>query len=488
MSELAWASLREIGALIKSKQISSRELVAEHLDNVEAMNPTVNAIVTIDVERSLTEAACADELLAGGTHLGPLHGIPAAFKDSHETAGMRTTFGSPLYEHHVPDQDDITVARMRSAGAITIGKTNIPEFATGCNTFNPLFGATRNPYDVGRAAGGSSGGSAAALITGMAATCEGSDLGGSLRNPASFCNVVGLRPTPGRVPDLPAQFAWQTLHVRGPMGRTVDDVAILLSVISGPDARNPISLDADGSAFANIAPADLRGLRVAWAPTLGGIVDVDQDILETLRPQLATFESLGCIVEEACINFDGADAAFRTLRAWTFAYALNDLYRQHRDRLKPSLAWSIEEGHLLSGRDIGAAIESHAAIYQNAREFFETYDVLLTPGAQVVPFDIDLEYPTVIAGHSSDDYLDCLRIGYNVTMTGCPALSVPAGFTGDGLPVGLQMVGRHRGEEQLLAIAKTFEDATRFSQRLPDLDALRTTGAANAAAHRPTPK
>ena len=279
ISELAWATLRDLSVLIKSKETSSRELVAEHLDNVEAMNPAVNAIVTLDVERSLAEAAYADELLASGTHFGPLHGIPAAFSDAHETARMRTTFGSPLYKHHVSDHDDITVARMRSAGAIIIGKTNVAEFTTGCNTFNPLFGATRNPYNLGRTAG--------------------------------------------------------------------------------------------------------------------------YDVLETLRPRLAPFESLGCIVEEASIDFDGADAAFRTLRAWTFAYTLNDLNRQHRDQLGPSLVWSIEEGHFLTGRDIGAAIESHAVVYQNAREFFETYDVLLTPAAQVVPFDIDLEYPMVIAGNSS---------------------------------------------------------------------------------------
>jgi amidase len=470
--ELCWRPIRELSGLIRDRRISVSELVGEHLARIERANPSVNAIVTMDPDRSLREASAADAAIARGDALGPLHGIPAAFKDTHDTAGMRTTQGSPLFADRIPATDDLVIDRMRRAGAITLGKTNVPEFAAGSNTFNALFGATRNPYDLTRTSGGSTGGSAAALITGMAAACEGSDLGGSLRTPASFCNVVGLRPTPGRVPDVPTQFGWQTLNVRGPIGRTVDDVALVLSVISGPDPRNPLALEQDGAAFAELTPADLRGLRVAWSPDLGGRVDVDRGVIAVLEQQLGVLEALGCRIEEACIDLDGADSAFRTLRSWMFNYAMREHYRDRRDQLKPSLIWNIEEGRDLTGSDVAAAVETQTTVFHNARTFFETHDLLALPAAQTLPYPVDDEFPTVIGGNPATTYLDCLRLAYSISMTGCPAMSVPAGFSAAGLPVGLQLVGPHRQEHRLLSIARAYEEATAFGRRLPDMAAM----------------
>ncbi|MGH8962857.1 MAG: amidase [Jatrophihabitantaceae bacterium] len=468
-AELCYAPIRELAELVRTRAVSSVELVTAHLDRIAEVNPIVNAIVTLDAERALTEAAAADAALARGEPVGPLHGLPAAFKDTHATAGMRTTFGSPLLADNVPDSDELIVERMRYAGVITMGKTNVPEFAAGSHTFNPVFGLTRNPYDLSRSAGGSSGGAAVALATGMVAVAEGSDMGGSLRNPASFCNVVGLRPSPGRVPSYPDKLAWQTMSVQGPMGRTVDDVALLLSVISGPDPRCPISLQEAGSTFAAALGSDLTGLRVAWSPDLGGSVDVDSEVVDVLAAQVAAFSDLGCVLEQACLNFDGADEAFRTLRAWSFAHTLGDLVRAHRDRVKPSLVRNVEAGFRLSGQDVARAEGLHTELFHRAREFFDDYDALLLPTSQVAPFDAGLEYPQTVAGKAQESYLDWMRSSYFVTVTGCPALSVPAGFTPAGLPVGLQIVGPHRADRSVLQVGLAFERATGFGARRPVL-------------------
>jgi amidase len=466
---LRWLPVRELAALIRSRELSVTELVSAHLDQIASLNPPVNALITLDPERSMADAAEADRAVARRERLGPLHGIPVGFEDSHDTAGMRTTYGSPLFAAHVPAADDPVVDRMRRAGAVTLGKTNVPEFETGGHTFNQVFGVTRNPYDLTRSAGGSGGGSAAALAAGMIAAGEGSDLGGSLRNPASFCNVVGLRPSPGRVPGLAAPFGWQPLTVRGPMGRTVDDVALILSAISGPDPRCPLSLDRDGTVSGQLRPADMRRLRVAWSPDLAGQASVDPGVQEVLGARLSTLADLGCQVEMACIDFDGADAAFRTLRSWMLAYTMHQHFTDHRDQLKPSLIRDIEEGRFLSGRDVASAMGAHTALFERARRFFDRYDVLALPAASVVPFPAGLEYPAVVAGEPQACYLDWLAPGYLVSMTGCPAISLPAGFTADGLPVGIQLVAPYRAEQRLLSIALAFEQATGFGARRPDV-------------------
>ncbi|WP_046472456.1 amidase [Allosalinactinospora lopnorensis] len=465
--DMAYCSARELARMIREREISAREVVQAHLERIEAVNPDINAVVTLCAEQALDEAEDADQRLAFGAEVGPLHGLPVAHKDTHETAGVRTTFGSVLYADHVPERDELVVERMRAAGAITIGKTNTPEFAAGSHTFNPVFGTTRNPYDTTRSAGGSSGGAAAALACGLHVLADGSDLGGSLRNPASFNNVVGLRPSPGRVPSFPDPMAWSPLSVQGPLARDVRDTALLLSVLAGPDPRSPLALDEPGAAVAGPLGTDLRGLRLAWSADLGGEFDCERAVLDTLTPQLDVLTGLGCDVEEAAPDLSGADEAFRTLRAWRFEAQLGPLLDTHRGQLKASVAWNIREGRELAGADVARAEHLRTRVFHRMREFFERYDALLLPVSQVIPFDAALEFPTDIDGRPQPTYLDWMRSCYVISVTGAPALSVPAGFTEEGLPVGLQIVGPHLAERRVLEIGHAFEQATGFGTRRP---------------------
>lgn len=459
----------EQARLLRRRELSARELLDAHLARVDLVNPAVNAVVTLDVEAAREQARTADDRAARGDELPPLHGLPVMVKDTHATKGMRTTSGSPVLADNVPDYDDVIVERMRRAGATITGKTNVPEFAAGSHTFNPVFGTTYNPYDLTRSAGGSSGGAAAALATGMTAVADGSDMGGSLRNPASFCNVVGLRPSPGRIPIYPAVVPWQTMAVHGPMGRTVDDVALLLSVIAGPDDRDPISLQESGSGFRDVSTEDLRGLRVAWSADLGGTLQVAGEVVDALTPQLAVFEELGCTVEEACPDFTGAEEVFRALRGLSFDTGLGPVVDAHPDLVKDSIKWNVAQGRALTTADLIRAETLHAQLYHRVREFFAGYDILLLPVSQVAPFDAALEYPTQIDGVEQESYLDWMRSAYFVTATGCPALSVPAAFTPAGLPVGLQVVAPHRQERQALRVGRAFEQVVRAGDRRPDL-------------------
>ena len=465
--ELVYLSVRELARRLRTREVSAREVVGSHLAQVRRTNAAVNAIVTLTAEQAVAAAHAADDALARGDAVGPLHGIPVVHKDTHETAGVRTTYGSPVFADHVPVRDELVVARMRAAGAIAIGKSNVPEFAAGSHTVNPVFGATRNPYDLSRSAGGSSGGAAAALACGMCPVAEGSDMGGSLRNPASFCNVVGLRPSPGRVPTWPSSAPWSTLAVQGPMARTVEDAAVLLSVLAGPDSRSPIALDEPGTRFAEPIDADVSGLRVAWAPDLGGAVPVDPAVTAVLASAPAVLEGLGCRVERDCPDLSGADEVFRTLRAWQFELALGPLLDLYHDQVKQTLLTNIAQGRRLTGPEIGRAHVRHGELYQRVREFFTRYDALLLPVSQVPPFPVELEYPTEVAGVAMGDYLDWMRSAYLISVTGCPALSVPAGFTADGLPVGLQVVAPHRADLQALRVGLAFEQATGHGRRRP---------------------
>jgi amidase len=465
--DLCFRTARELSGLLRRREVSAREVVQAHLDRIEVTNPEVNAVVTMVAERALAEAADADRRLAGGATVGPLHGLPVAHKDTHDTAGIRTTHGSPLMADNVPERDELVVERMRAAGAITVGKTNVPEFAAGSHTFNPLFGVTRNPYHTGMSAGGSSGGAAAALASGMHPIADGSDLGGSLRNPASFCNVVGFRPSPGRVPSWPNKIGWGIMGVKGPMARTVADAALLLSVLAGPDPRAPLSLEEPGARLAAPLDRDLTGLRVAWSPNLDGRIAVDPAVTAVLQPAAEVFTELGCRVERACPDLDGADEVFRTLRAWQFEISYGELLDRHPDQLKATLRENIAAGRRLSGADVGRAEVAHTALYHRVREFFQHYDVLLLPVSQVPPFEQELEYPTEIGGVPMNDYLDWMRSCYLISATGAPALSVPAGFTPDGLPVGLQIVGPHRADFAVLQAGHAFEQATRHGERRP---------------------
>jgi amidase len=464
----------ELAALVRARKISARELLDAHLDRIDRLNPSLNAIVTLDAEGARAAADAADAVLAAGEEVGPLHGLPVAHKDTHATGGLRTTWGSPIHRDTVPAHDELVVARLRAAGAVRVGKTNVPEFAAGSHTFNTLFGATHNPYRHGLSAGGSSGGAAAALAAGLVPVAEGSDMGGSLRNPAAFCNVVGLRPTPGRVPTWPSPMAWSQLSVQGPMGRTVADVALQLSVLAGPDPRVPISLDGDGGAFAAPFPEQLGGLRIAWAPDLGGRVAVDPAVSAVLAAVPAVFEGLGAIVEEECPDLSGADDVFTTLRAWLFDSSFTAIARRSPQLLKESIRWNAEQGAALTGADLARAEQAHTRLYERVVGFFERFDVLLAPTTQVLPFPVEVEYPTEIGGVPQENYLEWMRSCTLVSATGCPALSVPGGFTPDGLPVGLQIIGPPRHERRVLEVGHAFEQATGFGRRRPPVSPSRS--------------
>ncbi|MCF2527935.1 amidase [Yinghuangia sp. KLBMP8922] len=459
---------RELAALLAAGEVSAREVVGAHLRRIEAVNPAVNAIVTLLPEHAMDQAHAADQLQARGGDLPPLHGLPMAHKDTHDTAGIRTTYGTPLLADNVPAHDELIVERMRAGGAITIGKTNVPEFAAGSHTFNRVFGPTRNPYDLTRSAGGSSGGAAAALACGMQPLADGSDMGGSLRNPASFCNVVGFRPSPGRVPTWPEDMAWATMAVQGPMARTVADTALLLSVVAGPDPRSPISLETPGSTFRKSLHADVSALRVAWSPDLGGL-PVERPVVAAVEDAAAVFGELGCTVERDCPDFTSAEEVFRTLRAWQFEAGLGGVLDRNPDAVKYDLAENIRAGRGLTAADLARAEQLHTALYHRVRLFFEQYDVLLLPVSQLVPFPVEWEWPHEVAGEAMHTYLDWMRSAYWVSAAGCPALSVPGGFTAGGLPVGVQIVGAPRADLTVLRAGYAFEQATHHAARRPVL-------------------
>ncbi len=468
MDEICFASAVELRDALAAQELSAREVVQAHLDRIERVNPAVNAVVTLVPEKALAAAKAADELAASGAPLPPLHGLPVAHKDTHDTAGIRTTYGSPLFADHVPERDELIVARMRAAGAITLGKTNVPEWAAGSHTFNPVFGLTRNPYDRSRSAGGSSGGAAVALACGLHPLADGSDMGGSLRNPASFNNVVGFRPSPGRVPSPDARLGWATLSVQGPMARSVEDVALLLSAVAGPDPRSPISLAEPGAVFARPLARDLAGARVAWSPDLGGAVPVEPEVRAVVEASAKVFEELGCLVERDCPDFSGADEAFRTLRAWQFEVQFGPLLGS--GALKETIRWNTEEGRRLTGPDLGRAEVLRTELFRRVHEFFTRYDFLVLPVSQVPPFDAALEYPAEVDGVPMETYLDWMRSAYFVSVTGCPALAVPAGFSPAGLPIGVQIVGPHLADFAVLQAGHAFEAATGFGRRRPVTD------------------
>ncbi|HEX6514565.1 MAG TPA: amidase [Nocardioidaceae bacterium] len=472
MTELTpYSTAREMLAAVRGKEISARELLDLHLARIEAANPHVNALVSLDPERARQQAAAADERLAGGGPVGPLHGLPFAFKDTHSVAGWRTTFGSPLMSDHVPDRDELIVERIRGAGAVVIGKTNVPEFAAGSHTFNPIFGTTLNPYDLTRSAGGSSGGAAAALASGMVALADGSDMGGSLRNPASFCNVVGLRPSLGRVPEWPLYNAWESTSVGGPMARNVPDLALLLSVVAGPTPRAPLALETPGSVFAEPLGGDLRGVRVALSPDLGGAFEVDEEVATLVAAQAEVFGGAGATVTDAHPDLHEAEDTFRTLRAWHFQAKFGSTLAAHPDGFKQSLADNIRAGESLTGADVARAYTQRTALGERMRLFFRDHDALVLPVSQVPPFSAEQEYPAAINGREQATYLDWMRSAYFITVTGCPAISVPAGFTRDGLPVGIQIVAPANQERRLLEVAHAYERLTGVGQRRPDLPA-----------------
>ena len=453
------STARDQAAAVRRKEISARELLDLHLARIAERNPELNAIVSLDEDRARDGAREADETLAEGEEVGPLHGLPFAFKDTHVVAGWRTTFGSPLFKDFVPEQDELIVERVRGAGVVVMGKTNVPEFAAGSHTFNTVFGTTLNPVDPSRSAGGSSGGAACALAAGMVPLADGSDMGGSLRNPASFCGVVGLRPSLGRVPQWPQYNQWETTSVGGPLARNVGDLALLLSVMAGPDPRAPQALGDPGIVFAPPVAGELTGLRVAVSPDLGGVLEVDSEVANVVDGARAVFESAGAAVDAAYPTLTEADDTFRTLRAWHFQAMFGKLLAEHPDDFKRSLADNIRAGEHLTGADVARAYSQRTALSERMREFFAGHDLLVLPTSQVPPFPADQEFPAEINGNPMETYLDWMRASYLITVTGCPAISVPFGRTPDGLPVGVQLVAPHGADRFLLEVAAGLEAA-----------------------------
>ncbi len=465
--ELCFATATELAGLIRRREASAREVMAAHLTQIGRVNPQINAIVSrLDDEQALALADDADRRLTANELVGPLHGLPIAFKDLDDAVGFPTTQGSPIFADYRPTRDSLLVERLRAAGALGIGKTNVPEFGLGSHTFNPVFGPTRNPYDLTKTPGGSSGGAAAALASGMLPIADGSDTGGSLRNPGNFNNVVGFRPSPGVVPRWPSTAPWIPLGLKGPLARTVADTALLLSAMAGPDPRDPTALDLPGQTFSGPLGRDVRGTKVAWCPDLGGL-PLDPRVRDALVAQRQVFEDLGCVVEEACPDLSGADDAFLTLRAFLLASRRGQTLADHRDLLKPEAVWNIEEGLKLTAVDVGRAMARQAELYERVRSFMEGYEFLLCAVNQVPPFDIETRYPTEIAGVPMETYLDWMKSAYWITVTGLPAISVPCGFTPDGLPVGIQIVGRSRADLDVLQFTHAFEGATGFWRRRP---------------------
>jgi len=456
-----------LAGLLAKKKISARELLDAHLKQIERVNPKVNAIVTLAAEQAQAKAKLCDEAAARGRFLGPLHGLPVAHKDLQDTKGIRTTYGSPIFKDHVPAADTLLIQRIRQAGAVTLGKTNTPEFGAGSQTFNPVFGATKNPHDLSKTCGGSSGGAAVALACGMVPIADGSDTGGSLRNPAAFCGVVGFRPSPGRVPRFPTSSAWTTISVVGPMARNVADCAFFLSAIAGPDPRSPLSIHEPGARFAKPLGRDFKGVRVAWFKDLGG-VPFDSRIRNVIDAQRKHFESLGCIVEQAEPDFTGADEAFRVLRALSFHLQHAAKAAQYRSQIKAAVLEEVDLGAKLTGPEITRSDALRSALYQRTGEFFGKYEFFILPVTQVPAFDINQQYVTEIEGRKLGNYIDWMRSCYYISVLHNPAISVPAGFTPEGLPVGMQIVGRHQDDWGVLQMAHAFEQAAAI-RRTPSI-------------------
>ena len=467
--EICFMTAVEMVNCLRFGDLSARQIMVAHLDQIKRINPKVNAIVTLCAEEAMKQAAVADEALVHNRkEVGPLHGLPIAHKDLTLTKGIQTTFGSPVFQDFIPDQDGLIIERLKQAGAITVGKTNTPEFGAGSQTYNEVFGETLNPYDISKTCGGSSGGAAVALACGMRPIADGSDMGGSLRNPANFCNVVGFRPSPGRVPVWPSLTGWFPISVQGPMARTVADVSLVLSAIAGPDPRSPISISESGDVFKQSLDRDFSGVHIAWSQDLGEF-PVDKRITKAIEGQKSVFESIGCVIIDDQPDFTDADEIFKIWRAWHFELAYAELLETHRDQIKDTVIWNIEEGQKLSGVEIGRAEIKRTQLYQRIREFMEKSEFLVLPVSQVPPFDIRQRYVTEINGVDMETYIDWMKSCYYISITGLPSISVPCGFTSEGLPVGIQIVGRHQDDFGVLQLAYAFEQSTGFWKQKPTI-------------------
>jgi amidase len=467
-SDLCFVPATELRRLYAARKASPLEVTEAVFARIDLVNPTLNAYVTLARESALAAARKATAALRRRAALPPLFGIPVSIKDLTPTRGIRTTWGSKIFEHHVPDEDALIVERLRAAGAIVVGKTNTPEFGAGGNTFNAVFGATRNPWNPALTCGGSSGGAAVALATGMGPLAQGSDTGGSLRVPAAFCGVVGFRTTPGLVPYYPKALAWDSIGVTGPMARTVADTALMLSVIAGPDDRAPLSYDVDTRQFiAAVRKPSVKGWRIAWTPDLSGLIPVDAEVAQVAAGAIRVFRSLGARVEAACPDFGEVDEIVLGTRGLAMVANHAQHLPRWKDQMQQGLVWNIEQGLALTPVEIARAETLRTQLWHRVRAFMQTRDLLILPTVAVPPFPVELPYPTEINGKPLDNYTQWFFLTYGITVTGLPAISVPCGFTRSGLPVGLQIVGRRRQEAAVLRAAAAFETAASWADKIP---------------------
>jgi amidase len=461
-SPICFMDATDLAAAIKNKKISAVQVMNAFYDRIEKVNPKVNAIVALlDRKEALLQAKKADQYLASGKTIGKLHGMPWALKDMEDVKGFPTTKGSLIFKDYFPEKDGLLAERLRASGAIFIGKTNVPEFGAGSNTINPVYGPTLNPYNLKLTCGGSTGGGAVAVACGMLPLADGSDTGGSCRNPGSWNNVVGFRPSLGRVPyEYPTGF-FLRLPMHGPMARNVKDAAYLLSVMAGPDYRDPVSLLDKPEMFAKSLDRNFKGTKVAWTPNLG-YLEVASEVVENTAKALPFLKSIGCDVKQTQPDLPEVFETNKALRSLIFSYQLSQFTTEQRKLIKESVQWEAAEGDKLSAMDVAIAETRRALICKNINKFLETYEFLVLPVTQVVPFPVEIEYPTEINGKKMRSYLEWMEIVYAITLTGLPAISVPCAFTRDGLPVGLQIVGRRNDDFGVLQLANAFEKAVKI--------------------------
>jgi amidase len=470
-AQLLWWPAAALAAAVRERTVSSVEIVTAFLDRIDALNDTVNAIVArVPRERALAEAARADRQVARGEPLGPIHGLPIAVKDLMDVAGLPTTHGSVAYVDAPPAAADSLLAeRLRRAGAIFVGKTNTPEFGLGTVTFNRLFGPTRNPWDVSKNAGGSSGGAAAAVAAGMLPFADGSDSGGSVRYPAAFCNLVGLRPTPGRIPSGRRGDGWSPHGVLGPIARSAEDAGLLLAALAGSDPRAPLALDDDPLQFADVRASSLRGMRLVWSATGGGL-PIDPDVSAVLEKALTLLRETGAIIEVADPDlFEGADECWETIEMLGFVESVGDDVLLRPETYGEDLVRNVEQGSRLTATEILAALRQRTELFRRIEALLSSHDVVALPATPLVSVPVDDRWPEHVAGVRMHRYFEWQRLACRVTVTAHPALTVPAGFSDDGMPVGLQLIGRHRGDLELLRRAAAIDALTGFSERHPAL-------------------
>jgi amidase len=468
-TDLCFTPATTLVRLFRHRKLSPLDVMKAVLDRIERVNPVLNPYCTVAADLALRAARRAERAQTKREPLGPLHGVPVSIKDLTETRGIRTTWGSKIFEHHVPAQDALVVERLRAAGAIVVGKTNTSEFGSGANTYNAVFGATRNPWNPALTCGGSTGGGAVALATGLGPLAEGSDLGGSLRTPAAFCGVVGFRTSPGLVPVHPTALAWDTYGVHGPMARTVGDTALMLATIAGADPRAPLSYPVDPRAFLRaVERPSVRGLRIAWSPDLG-VCPIDAEIRRVTAAAPRVLERLGARVDQAHPDFADVLDVVLLSRGARQAAAHAEKLAQWRAVMQDNLVKNIEYGLTLTADDIGRCERLRTRLWHRVREFYTRWDLIVTPTTAVPPFPVELPFPPEVAGRPMTSYIEWLLPTYCFTVVGVPAITVPCGFTQAGLPVGLQIAGPWRGEAQVLRAAAAFEAAQPWAHRRPPI-------------------